>query len=144
MDPGDSGQPLVMDFQRRTVWVEETVERPRMADPVRAAAVRAGLAAAFALLQAVTDVVLAAGHSWLSAPLLLTTVLTSVIATWAVLDVWVTRQVWNQRNGVVSSPSSAARALRQERRRARRAASQAEAQRAAVARRRHEPRHLGV
>jgi hypothetical protein len=52
----------------------------------------------------------------------LCTVLTSVVASWAVLDVWVTRQVWNQRNGVVSSPSSAARALRKERRRARRAA----------------------
>lgn len=140
-----------MDFQRRTVW-EETETRPRMADPVRAAAVRAGLIGAFALVQAVTDVVLAAGHSWLSAPLLLTTVLTSVVGTWAVLDVWVTRQVWNQRNGVVSSPSSAARTLRRERRRARRAARRADTQAGtatapgggSVARRRHEPRHLGV
>jgi hypothetical protein len=139
----DSGQPLFMDFQRRTVWVEETTGRPRMADPVRAAAVRAGLIAAVALVQAVTDVVLAAGHSWLSAPLLMTTVLTSVIATWAVLDVWVTRQVWNQRNGVVSSPSSAARTLRRERRRARRAARAARSQ-PGTARPRHQPRHLGV
>ncbi|WP_235001985.1 hypothetical protein [Actinacidiphila paucisporea] len=128
-----------MDLEQRTVWVEET-GTPRLADPVRAAAVRAGLIAAGALLQGVTDAVLALGHSWLSAPLLLTTVLTSVIATWAVLDVWVTRQVWNQRNGVVSSPSSAARALRRERRRARRAAHGARSQPA----RRHQPRHMGV
>lgn len=45
-----------------------------------------------------------------------------MVATWAVLDVWITRQVWNQRNGVLSSPSSAARALRRERRRERRRA----------------------
>ncbi|MDX6348902.1 MAG: hypothetical protein QOF84_3692, partial [Streptomyces sp.] len=44
----------------------------------------------------------------------------TVVATWSVLDVWITRQVWNQRNGVVSSPSSAARALRRERRQAHR------------------------
>jgi hypothetical protein len=43
-----------------------------------------------------------------------------VAATWAVLDVWVTRQVWNQRHGVVSEPGSAARRLRRERRQARR------------------------
>ncbi|MFG1810710.1 hypothetical protein [Streptomyces sp. NPDC049040] len=141
-----------MDFQRRTVWVEETVSRPRMADPVRAAAVRAGLIAAVALVQAVIDALLAAGQSWLAAPVLLTTVVTAVVATWAVLDVWVTRQVWNQRNGVVSSPSSAARALRRERRSARRAARRARPQpRPAAARtsggapgRRHQPWHLGV
>ncbi|WP_327292552.1 hypothetical protein [Streptomyces sp. NBC_01198] len=141
-----------MDFQRRTVWVEETASRPRMADPVRAAAVRAGLIAAVALVQTIIDVLLAAGHSWLSAPVLLTTVLTSVVATWAVLDVWVTRQVWNQRNGVVSSPSSAARALRRERRRARRQARRARSQGGSAATagsgraagRRHVPRHLGV
>ncbi|NUS11990.1 MAG: hypothetical protein HOY69_11405, partial [Streptomyces sp.] len=108
-----------MEFERRTVWVEETARRPRMADPVRAAAVRAVLISAIALVQALIDVLLAAGHSWLSAPVLLTTVLTSVVATWAVLDVWVTRQVWNQRGGVVSSPSSAARARHGERRRPR-------------------------
>lgn len=141
-----------MEFQRRTVWMEESAGRPRMAEPVRAAAVRAVLIAAVALVQAVTDTVLALGHSWLSAPLLLTTVITSVIATWAVLDVWVTRQVWNQRNGVVSSPSSAARTLRRERRRARRAARRAGSRAGTAAapgtggapRRRHEPRHLGV
>ncbi len=94
----------------------------RMPDPVRAAAVRAVLISAVALTEALASVLLAAGDSWLSAPVTLATVLTSVVASWAVLDVWVTRQVWNQRNGVVSSPSSAARGLRRERRRARRAA----------------------
>lgn len=110
-----------------------------MPDPVRSAAVRAALIASVALVQAVTAMLLAVGHSWLSAPVLLSTVLTTVVATWAVLDVWVTRQVWNQRNGVVSSPSSAARALRRERRRARRTAR-------ATGRsaRGHIPRHVGV
>jgi hypothetical protein len=93
-----------------------------MPDPVRSAAVRAVLISSVALTEAVAAGLMAAGHSWLTAPMTLATVLTSVVATWAVLDVWVTRQVWNQRNGVVSSPSSAARALRKERRRARRAA----------------------
>ncbi|WP_322987173.1 hypothetical protein [Actinacidiphila guanduensis] len=111
-----------MEDERRTVWEEQPVGTPRLPDPVRAAAVRAVLIAAVALVETVVAVLLAAGHSWLSAPMTLCTVLTSVVASWAVLDVWVTRQVWNQRNGVVSSPSSAARALRKERRRARRAA----------------------
>lgn len=101
-----------MDFQRRTVWVEETARRPRMADPVRAAAVRAVIVSALALTLAQIGLLLAVGHSWLSAPVLLFAVLTSVVATWSVLDVWVTRQVWNQRGGVLSSPSSAARARR--------------------------------
>lgn len=59
-------------------------------------------------------------ESWLAFPTVLSSVVSTVVATWAVLDVWVTRQVWNQRNGVVSVPSSTARALRRERRRARR------------------------
>jgi len=75
--------------------------------------------------------------------MLLFTVLTCVVATWSVLDVWVTRQVWNQRNGVVSSPSSAARALRRERRRARRAARQG-AREQAARRRRQVARTHGV
>jgi len=104
------------------LWDEEPIGTPRMPDPVRAAAVRAVLIGAVALTETLIAVLLAVGHSWLSAPMTLLTVLTSVVAAWAVLDVWVTRQVWNQRNGVVSSPSSAARALRRERRRARRAA----------------------
>lgn len=101
-----------MEFQHRTVWVEETARRPRMADPVRSAAVRAVIISAIALTLAQIGLLLAVGHSWLSAPVLLLAVLTSVVATWSVLDVWVTRQVWNQRGGVLSSPSSAARARR--------------------------------
>ncbi|WP_225846782.1 hypothetical protein [Streptomyces sp. HPF1205] len=114
-----------MESERQTVWEEVPVGRPRLPDPVRAAAVRAVLIGSVALVEALVEVLLAAGGSWLAAPMLLFTVLTCVIATWAVLDVWVTRQVWNQRAGVVSSPSSAARTLRRERRRERRAARQA-------------------
>jgi hypothetical protein len=110
-----------MEFERQSVWETEADDRPRLPDPVRAAAVRAVLIVSVALIEAVMAVIFAAGHTWLSAPMLLFTVLTSVVASWSVLDVWVTRQVWNQRNGVVSSPSSAARAMRRERRRARRA-----------------------
>jgi hypothetical protein len=101
------------------------------------------LISAVALIEAVIEMLLAAGNSWLSAPMLLFTVLTCIVATWAVLDVWVTRQVWNQRNGVVSSPSSAARALRQERRRARRVARLA-AREKADRRRHHVARTHGV
>ncbi|WP_063762454.1 hypothetical protein [Streptomyces sp. NRRL F-5123] len=136
-----------MDVQQRNVWVEEPARRPRMADPVRAAAVRAVLISAVALVQGMIDVLLAVGRSWLSAPVLLTTVLTSVVATWAVLDVWVTRQVWNQRNGVLSSPSSAARARRAERRGTRREGRTAAAPPSSGAggrQRPHIPRHLGV
>ncbi|CAM5310152.1 hypothetical protein SHIRM173S_04634 [Streptomyces hirsutus] len=52
--------------------------------------------------------------------MIISSIVSTIMATWGVLDVWVTRQVWNQRNGVVSAPSSTARALRRERRRARR------------------------
>jgi hypothetical protein len=107
-----------MEFEHHTVWEEEPVGTARLPEPVRAAAVRAVLIGTVALIEAIVVLLLVAGHSWLTVPMLLFTVLTSVIATWAVLDVWVTRQVWNQRAGVVSSPSSAARALRRERRRA--------------------------
>jgi hypothetical protein len=109
-----------MEFERRQVWEEQPVPTPRMPDPVRAAAVRAVLIGAVALVETLVSLLLAAGQSWLSAPMTLLTVVTSVVAAWAVLDVWVTRQVWNQRNGVLSSPSSAARAQRRERRGARR------------------------
>ncbi|MET9221999.1 hypothetical protein ABZX65_24975 [Streptomyces sp. NPDC003300] len=136
----DSGQAPCMDFEQGRVWTEDPVGTPRMPDPVRAAAVRAVLIVAVALILAVMAVLLAAGHSWLSAPALISAVFTSVVATWAVLDVWVTRQVWNQRNGVLSSPSSAARALRRERRRRHRAARSAA--RGRPTRRVHIPRHL--
>jgi hypothetical protein len=112
-----------MEFDRQSVWEQDPVGTPRMPDPVRAAAVRAVLLVSVALIEAMMALVFAVGHSWLSAPMLLFTVLTGVVATWSVLDVWVTRQVWNQRNGVVSSPSSAARALGRERRKGRRRAA---------------------
>lgn len=131
-----------MKFDRASMWEEDPVPTPRMPDPVRAAAVRAVIIAAVAVTEAVVALVLAAGQSWLSAPVTLLTVLTSVVGTWAVLDVWVTRQVWNQRNGVVSSPSSVARALRRERRRARRLARASA--RGRTARRPHIPRMHGV
>ncbi|WP_405734621.1 hypothetical protein OG607_40540 [Streptomyces sp. NBC_01537] len=107
------------------LWIQEPVGRPRMPDPVRNAAVRAVLIASITLIGAMVAALAAVGDSWLSAPAMLFTVISTVVATWAVLDVWITRQVWNQRNGVVSSPSSAARALRRERRRAKRQAGRA-------------------
>lgn len=109
-----------MDTEPLSLWVEDPVGTPRMADPVRAAAVRAVMIASVTLIEAVITTLLTFGGSWFSAPAMIFTVVSTIVATWAVLDVWVTRQVWNQRNGVVSSPSSAARALRRERRRARR------------------------
>ncbi|WP_431964016.1 hypothetical protein [Actinacidiphila sp. bgisy160] len=121
---------------RRPLWVEEPMGRPRMPDPVRRAAVRAGLVVSLTLIAAVIAMLGAAGKSWLAAPATLTAIAFAVVATWAVLDVWITRQVWNQRNGVVSSPSSAARRLRRERRRERR---RARAAARGAARRRHLP-----
>jgi hypothetical protein len=131
-----------MEFERQTVWEEEPVGTPRLPDPVRAAAVRAVLIGAVALVEAVVELLFVAGGSWLNAPMMLFTVLTCVAATWAGLDVWITRQVWNQRNGVVSSPSSAARTLRRERRRRRRSARIA--RRRAGGRRHHIPRAHGA
>ncbi|MFC7216784.1 hypothetical protein ACFQLX_01140 [Streptomyces polyrhachis] len=107
---------------RGPLWVEEPVGTPRLPDPVRIAAVRAVIIAALTLTQAMTAFLATLSGSWLAFPTALSTIVSTIVATWGVLDVWVTRQVWNQRNGVVSSPSSAARALRRERRRARRRA----------------------
>ncbi len=95
-----------------TLWTEEAVGRRRMPDPVRASAVRAVLIASVTLIEAMVAMLGAAAGAWITAPALLCTVVSTIVATWAVLDVWVTRQVWNQRNGVVSSPSSAARQRR--------------------------------
>ncbi|MEU6680530.1 hypothetical protein [Streptomyces sp. NPDC046853] len=107
---------------RRELWVEEPARRRRLPDPVRTAAVRAVIIVALTLVQAVTAFLCALAGSWLSFPMVLSSVASTVAATWGVLDVWVTRQVWNQRHGVVSVPSSTARQLRRERRRARRQA----------------------
>ncbi|MBV9022339.1 MAG: hypothetical protein JO362_00695 [Streptomycetaceae bacterium] len=98
------------------LWIEEPVGRPRLPDPVRASAVRAGLMLSLTMIEAVIAILGTLARTWLAAPALLCTVVSTVVATWAVLDVWITQQMWRQRNGVVSSPSSAARALRRERR----------------------------
>ncbi|MEV6654629.1 hypothetical protein [Streptomyces sp. NPDC051219] len=106
----------------RSLWVDEPVARRRLPDPVRTAAVRAVLIVALTLMQAVTAFLCTVAGSWLAFPMVLSSVASTVVATWGVLDVWVTRQVWNQRNGVVSVPSSTARRMRRERRQARRTA----------------------
>ncbi|MFF7451024.1 MULTISPECIES: hypothetical protein [unclassified Streptomyces] len=107
-------------FDYRPLWVEEVAPRRRMPDPVRRSAVRAVLIIAVTLIQAMVAFLCTMAGSWLAFPMVLSSVASTVVATWGALDVWVTRQVWNQRNGVVSAPSSTARALRRERRKARR------------------------
>jgi hypothetical protein len=97
-----------------------------MPDPVRTAAVRAVLIVSVTLTQATIAFFLTVTGSWLAFPMALGAVAGTVVATWGVLDVWITRQTWNQRYGVVSEPSSTARARRREYRRARRAARRAE------------------
>lgn len=106
----------------RQLWVEDEKGRSRLPDPVRTAAVRAVLLTSVTLIQAMVAFFAAVSGSWLAFPMLLTSVASTVVATWSVLDVWVTRQVWRQRNGVVSEPSSTARELRRERRQAQEAA----------------------
>jgi hypothetical protein len=93
-----------------------------MPDPVRTAAVRAVIIIAVTLIQAMVAFFCTMAGSWLAFPMVISSIVSTVVATWGALDVWVTRQVWNQRYGVVSDPSSTARALRRERRRARRQA----------------------
>ncbi|MFF9347625.1 hypothetical protein [Streptomyces sp. NPDC014734] len=121
---------------RRQLWVEEPATRWRMPDPVRTAAVRAVLIMSLTIIQAVVAFLCTLADSWLAFPMVLSSVGSTVVATWSVLDVWITRQVWNQRHGVVSSPSSSARRLRRERRRARRAARAARRVDARIRRRR--------
>ncbi|WP_435851154.1 hypothetical protein [Streptomyces tibetensis] len=104
----------------RPLWVEEPARRRRLPDPVRTAAVRAVLLIAVMLIQAMVAFLCTLAASWLAFPMVISSVVSTIAATWGALDVWVTRQVWNQRNGVVSVPSSTARALRRERRRTRR------------------------
>ncbi|GAA2343260.1 hypothetical protein OKJ48_02470 [Streptomyces kunmingensis] len=111
--------------EQRQLWIEEPAKRRRMPDPVRTAAVRAVLISAITLIQAMVAFLCTLADSWLAFPMVLSSVASTVVATWGVLDVWVTRQVWNQRHGVVSVPASTARRLRKERRRARRSARKA-------------------
>ncbi|NUP23199.1 MAG: hypothetical protein HOZ81_45520 [Streptomyces sp.] len=117
---GQEGAPY------RPLWREESARRRRMPDPVRTAAVRAVLIIAVTLIQAMVAFLCTLAESWLAFPMVISSVVSTIVATWGALDVWVTRQVWNQRHGVVSTPSSTARALRRERRRARRQARQAD------------------
>ncbi|MFD8372439.1 hypothetical protein ACFV2Z_16980 [Streptomyces sp. NPDC059688] len=104
----------------RPLWVEEPARRHPLPDPVRTAAVRAVIVIAVTLIQAMVAFLCTLAGSWLAFPMVISAVASTVLATWAVVDVWVTRQVWNQRNGVVSEPSSTARTLRRERRARRR------------------------
>ncbi|MEV5546837.1 hypothetical protein AB0L35_12030 [Streptomyces sp. NPDC052309] len=120
---GEGGEPQAA---YRPLWKEEPARRRRLPDPVRTAAVRAVLIVAVTLIQAMVAFLCTLAGSWLAFPMVIGSIAGTVVATWAVLDVWVTRQVWNQRHGVVSMPSSTARALRRERRRARRQARIAE------------------
>ncbi|MFF3017952.1 hypothetical protein [Streptomyces sp. NPDC057939] len=96
------------DAPGRGLWVEEPARRPRMPDPVRASAVRAVLIVAVTLTEATITFFLALTGSWLAFPMVICGVAGTVVATWGVLDVWITRQMWHQRHGVVSAPSSAA------------------------------------
>lgn len=98
----------------RQLWVEDEKGRGRMPDPVRAAAVRAVLLTSVTLIQGMVAFLCTITGSWLAFPLTITAVVSTVAATWSVLDVWITRQVWRQRNGVVSEPSSTARPRRGE------------------------------
>ncbi|MER5935271.1 hypothetical protein [Streptomyces sp. NPDC002054] len=97
---------------RQGLWVAEPAARPRMPDPVRTAAVRAVLIVAVTLTLATITFFLALTGSWLALPMVLISVAGTIVGTWGVLDVWITRQMWKQRYGVVSVPSSTARGRR--------------------------------
>lgn len=105
-----------------SLWREVPRGRRRLPDPVRGSAVRAGLIAALTLVSAMVAVMAVVGGTWFVGPAVLTAIVATVVTTWAFVDVLVTRQAWAQRAGVVSSPSSAARAGRRQRRREERAA----------------------
>ncbi|MEZ3181011.1 hypothetical protein KYY02_20640 [Streptomyces pimonensis] len=134
---GSTGEPdgLAGKASYRPLWIEEPARRRRLPDPVRTAAVRAVLIIAVTLIQAMVAFLCTLAGSWLAFPMVISSVVSTILATWGVLDVWVTRQVWNQRNGVVSAPSSTARALRRERRRARRQQRSAQRAQARIRRR---------
>ncbi|WP_338146731.1 hypothetical protein [Streptomyces boncukensis] len=83
--------------------------KTRLPDPIRAAAVRAVIIVALTLVQLMIAALSSLAEVWLAFPMALSTVASTVAATWSVLDVWISRQVWVQRNGVVSEPSSVAR-----------------------------------
>ncbi|MEU7022738.1 hypothetical protein ABZ990_19060 [Streptomyces sp. NPDC046203] len=107
----------------KQLWVDDRRGRRRMPDPVRSAAVRAVLIVSVTLIVSMVAFLCSVAGSWPAFPMTLAAIAATVVATWSVLDVWITRQVWHQRHGVVSEPSSAARALRRERLREERAES---------------------
>ncbi|OEV12531.1 hypothetical protein AN218_07870 [Streptomyces nanshensis] len=123
--------------------------RPRLPDLVRAAAVRALVIVAVTLVQLMIAVFCSLAEVWLAFPMVISTVASTVVATWAVLDVWITRQVWRQRHGVFSEPSSVARERALARARPRQQATQAQAPQAQAAHaqarhtqtRQHQARH---
>ncbi|RSS52389.1 hypothetical protein EF909_28800 [Streptomyces sp. WAC01280] len=113
------GSDRTMEHESRSarqLWVDDEKGRQRMPDPVRTAAVRAVMITSVTLIQGVVAFFCTVAGSWLAFPMTVSSVASTVVATWSVLDVWITRQVWRQRNGVVSEPSSTARQLRRERR----------------------------
>ncbi|MEU2927457.1 hypothetical protein AB0D42_19220 [Streptomyces sp. NPDC048304] len=118
--PRRAGEATAEQRYYRPLWVEEPAKRHPLPDPVRTAAVRALLITAVTLIQAMVAFLSTMAGSWLAFPMVISSVVSTVVATWAAVDVWVTRQVWSQRYGVVSEPSSTARALRRERRARRR------------------------
>ncbi|MEV5532462.1 hypothetical protein [Streptomyces prunicolor] len=146
--PRGSAEPATAEFEERgsaraaaqqqedyrPLWIEEPARRRRLPDPVRTAAVRAVLIIAVTLIQATVAFLCTMAGSWLAFPMVISSVVSTVVATWGALDVWVTRQMWNQRNGVISEPSSTARALRRERRRAQRQARAGERAQERIAR----------
>ncbi|MDG9728686.1 hypothetical protein [Streptomyces sp. DH41] len=134
-DQSDRREARERQSAYRPLWVEEPARRRRLPDPVRIAAVRAVLVVAVTLIMAMVAFLCTLAGSWLAFPMVIGSVTGTVVATWGVLDVWVTRQVWKQRHGVVSMPSSTARAMRRERRRARRQARSAERTRERIRRR---------
>ncbi|MEU8622838.1 hypothetical protein [Streptomyces sp. NPDC048623] len=101
----------------RQLWVDDEKGLRRMPDPVRRAAVRAVLLTSVTLILGMVAFFCSVTGSWIAFPVTVAAVASTVVATWSVLDVWITRQVWRQRHGVVSEPSSAERGLRRERRR---------------------------
>lgn len=107
--------------EHRPLWIEVPARRHPLPDPVRTAAVRALIIISVTLIEAMVAFLCTMAESWPAFPMVISSVVSTVVATWAVVDVWVTRQVWNQRYGVLSEPSSTARALRRERRARRRA-----------------------
>ncbi|MFD3587478.1 hypothetical protein [Streptomyces sp. NPDC058683] len=121
--------------QYRPLWVEEPAKRYRMPDPVRTSAVRALIIIAVTLIQAMVAFFCTMTESWLAFPMVISSVASTVVATWGAVDVLVTRQVWNQRNGVISEPSSTARSLRRERRATRRQQRAAEREQERIRRR---------